>query len=121
MQSNFEVFRQMLEARRQYLVDTVRTRWSITTSKRDEREMEVETADYQFVVAQMPVELHRTESALRRFETGEYGTCTDCNGEIDERRLRILPSVERCTSCQHRVEVTLHLERTWSRRPIYTT
>ena len=37
--------------------------------------------------------------ALRRIESGEYGCCVDCDGEIDVRRLFVNPINVRCINC----------------------
>lgn len=42
------------------------------------------------------------ESALRRVETGEYGTCSDCQSRISSERLRALPFADRCRGCQEK-------------------
>jgi DnaK suppressor protein len=38
--------------------------------------------------------------ALRRIETGSYGTCVDCRGVVPEGRLEARPEAARCVSCQ---------------------
>jgi len=44
-------------------------------------------------------DLIRVEGALRRIESGEYGTCTVCGEEIDVRRLAVAPTSTQCVSC----------------------
>lgn len=41
--------------------------------------------------------------ALDRFDQGTYGTCEQCNAEIDPARLRALPYVTLCLRCQQRL------------------
>ena len=48
--------------------------------------------------------LQRVREALVRLDAGEYGYCTQCGGEIAERRLRALPFAVRCTGCAERHE-----------------
>ncbi len=38
--------------------------------------------------------------ALHRIETGTYGICVDCGGEVPEGRLEARPEASRCVSCQ---------------------
>ena len=38
-------------------------------------------------------------SALHRIETGDYGYCTECGGEISEERLEIVPYAALCIKC----------------------
>ena len=47
--------------------------------------------------------LRRIREALVHLDAGEYGYCTECEGEISEMRLRALPFAVRCTACE-----TLH-------------
>ena len=36
-------------------------------------------------------------AALARVDAGTYGVCAECGEEIDPRRLKILPSADKCT------------------------
>jgi DnaK suppressor protein len=49
-------------------------------------------------------ELRLLDQARHRFEEGVYGTCADCGGEIDYRRLRVHPAAIRCVPCQEKFE-----------------
>jgi DnaK suppressor protein len=44
-------------------------------------------------------EYRRVRIALKRMESGEYGYCMNCDGEIAEGRLRVDPSLLTCISC----------------------
>jgi len=44
--------------------------------------------------------LRQIEDALRRLETGEYGTCANCEEEIGPKRLRAVPWTQLCLKCQ---------------------
>ncbi len=41
----------------------------------------------------------RTQAALKRIETGDYGYCLNCDDEIDIRRLEIDPATPLCLDC----------------------
>ena len=43
--------------------------------------------------------LKRTEAALRRIESDEFGLCEDCREEIDPRRLDFDPTATLCVGC----------------------
>ncbi len=43
--------------------------------------------------------LVQVEAALRRIDSGTYGLCVVCGGEIEEQRLAVLPSADRCIDC----------------------
>ena len=49
-------------------------------------------------------EIAQIDAALARLDAGEFGTCTDCEQEIDPRRLKALPSALLCTECATRRE-----------------
>jgi len=51
-------------------------------------------------------ELREIEAALARMDAGRYGTCADCDGEIDLERLRSEPAARRCIDCQSVYERT---------------
>ncbi|MDP6809214.1 MAG: TraR/DksA family transcriptional regulator [Kiritimatiellia bacterium] len=42
--------------------------------------------------------------ALKRIEEGSYGKCHECGGGIEKARLKALPFVQNCISCQFEVE-----------------
>jgi len=44
------------------------------------------------------------DAALSRIANGEYGTCIDCESEIDPKRLRALPFALQCAECATRRE-----------------
>ena len=46
------------------------------------------------------IRLQQIEKALERLEAGNYGFCQLCHGEIQEKRLNLLPFVELCINCQ---------------------
>jgi DnaK suppressor protein len=48
--------------------------------------------------------LHDIDGALARMESGNYGTCENCGGEISEERLRAEPAARLCTDCARRAE-----------------
>ena len=41
-------------------------------------------------------ELQNIEAALKRIESGEYGTCLDCGEDISEKRLEVQPFAVYC-------------------------
>lgn len=51
-------------------------------------------------------ELRGIEAARKRIASGDYGICTDCRGEIDFKRLAVLPATTRCSVCQQKYETT---------------
>ena len=48
--------------------------------------------------------LKQVEAALEKFAQDKYGTCEQCEAEIPEARLEILPYAEFCTQCLSEIE-----------------
>jgi len=48
--------------------------------------------------------LTRIELAIVRLDAGRYGTCSECDEDISERRLSALPFAVRCQGCEERRE-----------------
>ncbi len=44
-------------------------------------------------------EIMATRAALQRIEDGTYGTCANCGGDINEMRLKALPTATLCINC----------------------
>lgn len=42
--------------------------------------------------------------ALDMLDKGSYGTCTECDQPISERRLQLYPNATRCLACQESFE-----------------
>lgn len=49
-------------------------------------------------------EVLKIEAAIARIDAGVYGSCRDCDQEIDPRRLAALPYALLCTECAQRRE-----------------
>lgn len=45
-------------------------------------------------------ELREVEVALKRLDSGDYGICVQCGGEIEYERLKAYPTAVRCLACQ---------------------
>ena len=61
--------------------------------------------DMELALLRMRVEtLSRLEEALVRLETGDYGSCVDCDDKLTEQRLLALPFAVRCRACEERRE-----------------
>ena len=50
------------------------------------------------------VKLQQVEAALKKVEDGEYGICEQCEQEILETRLEIMPYTEFCMQCLSEIE-----------------
>jgi DnaK suppressor protein len=48
--------------------------------------------------------IDRLTAALKRVEEGTYGTCIECDKPIAPARLRAIPEVATCVSCQEKLE-----------------
>ena len=48
--------------------------------------------------------IQQIDMALDKIREGSYGICDECCGEIDERRLKVLPFALFCRDCQETFE-----------------
>ena len=48
--------------------------------------------------------LEQAQSALRRFESGQYGVCESCSAPIGKDRLQVFPRATLCLGCKQREE-----------------
>lgn len=48
--------------------------------------------------------LNAIEAALEKLRNGTYGLCEECGGEINKKRLKILPFARYCIACQEEIE-----------------
>jgi DnaK suppressor protein len=65
--------------------------------------------------------LEQVRDALVRLDSGGYGDCVDCSGEIAEARLRAVPFAVRCTACaEAREQVRAGEQRSGARQRFST-
>lgn len=105
--------RDELQRRRRALLETVRRAAAgldaLRSAERDpEFEEGAQSEQEQFTLARLSEnqrrELMLIDAALARIDEGVYGTCVDCEAEIDPRRLAALPYALLCTECAARRE-----------------
>ncbi|MDH4231015.1 MAG: TraR/DksA C4-type zinc finger protein [Nitrospirota bacterium] len=48
--------------------------------------------------------MHGIDEAIRKIAEGTYGICEECNEEISEKRLLVLPAATLCIDCQEHKE-----------------
>ncbi len=51
------------------------------------------------------------DEALVSLEEGTYGICVECETEISEKRLAVMPSARLCVECQEKIELFEKIER----------
>ncbi|MGI9292562.1 MAG: TraR/DksA family transcriptional regulator [Pseudomonadales bacterium] len=106
-QDTLAAIREELQEKRAILADRVRR-----TAKHLYRREEPYSADFaeqavevgnnelvEYLDDEARAELVQIDKALLRMENGEYGTCTNCQGEINEARLRAIPFSLLCIDC----------------------
>ena len=103
-----EELRQMLDHRHDALLAEIRSGRAKARvlegpdgREADERLAALQTADV--ADAELSRDWHELEEiqrALRRIESGEYGTCVDCGKPIPLERLMRSPASIRCVACQ---------------------
>jgi DnaK suppressor protein len=110
---HLERVREELQRRRKIILETVRReRAELEGLRAAERDPEFEegaqSEHEQYTLASLSDSQRRevaaVTAALARVDAGEYGTCADCEQEIDPRRLAALPTALLCTDCARRRE-----------------
>jgi DnaK suppressor protein len=48
--------------------------------------------------------LHMIDEALKRIRNDEYGTCANCQEELQQKRLEAVPWAKHCLSCAEKME-----------------
>ena len=48
--------------------------------------------------------LQRVDEALHRIEKGKFGTCAECETELNKKRLEAVPWASHCLGCQEKLE-----------------
>ncbi len=67
----------------------------------DEESDEVEERGNRIAVAnELKKRLQEIEGALKRIKSGSYGKCLNCEGEISENILDLIPESELCQECK---------------------
>ena len=76
-------------------------------------EADQNTSDHiDFTLTQMKRQtLNGLNEAIRRFDEGTYGICSDCGEEIGVKRLEALPFASRCKDCEEKRENSNSRER----------
>lgn len=64
------------------------------------------------IIGQHLQQIRDLNAALERIQTGVYGACIDCGGEIGFKRLSAYRTAKRCIACQRRHEKTYASEPT---------
>ncbi|HIJ60736.1 MAG TPA: transcriptional regulator, TraR/DksA family protein [Nitrospirae bacterium] len=55
--------------------------------------------------------LIKIDTALQKIDEGTYGICEECNEEISEKRLAIMPFAIYCKDCQEQKEIMAKMEQ----------
>ena len=103
---------ELLKRRRTILETTRRAQEELEGLRGAERDPEFEEgaqSEHEQYTLSLLGEVQRREiamidAALARVDAGEYGICVDCETEIDQKRLQVLPFALLCTDCATRRE-----------------
>lgn len=103
-----EVRRQLVERRAQLLVrqrridiDLAHRSDPLVADFSDQAVQRGNDATLAGIADSTDAELLAIDEALRRLDTGEYGTCARCSAPIEAERLRAVPYAVTCVDCAH--------------------
>lgn len=97
-------YRNVLEAKREELVQLIRNRDGITIEKSADALDEVQNAtERELAIRSLDRDsnlLRKVRGALRRIEDGSFGVCLHCQEDIGPKRLAAVPWTTFCIQCQ---------------------
>ena len=103
-QTEFDKYKQMLEAKQAELSGGLRNRDEIVIEKTPDALDEVQLAgERELAIRNLDREanlLRNVRDALRRIANGSYGVCLHCEQEIKPKRLDAVPWTKFCIRCQ---------------------
>lgn len=95
---------EILETRQAQLTEMLGNREGITIEKSADQMDEIQYATERDLailnVDRDSTLLRQVKAALRRIQTGGFGTCVDCEESISPKRLIAVPWALRCIQCQ---------------------
>jgi DnaK suppressor protein len=101
-------FRNTLTARRSELEKLIRNRDAATMETSADALDQIQHAvEREFALGTPAREsacLREARAALRRIDAGAFGTCLDCEEDINVKRLAALPWAVRCIACQEHAD-----------------
>ena len=113
MQPAHEVYRQILLKKRALISSALRLERG-ETNERVPEEDQGTVAHEEFVSMRLNrldyAHLRMINEALDRIESGDYGICLGCDGEIPGKRLNALPWARYCVPCQEHINVETLIE-----------
>lgn len=82
------------------LMDKGKTLWHEHGDKEDDNASEVsEFQDTLSLGKNMEKNLDEVKAALQQVDAGTYGICSNCGKQIEEARLKLVPSATLCITC----------------------
>jgi DnaK suppressor protein len=103
-QTEFDKYKQMLEAKQAELSGGLRNRDEIVIEKTPDALDEVQLAgERELAIRNLDREanlLRHVRDALRRISDGSYGVCLHCEEDIKPKRLDAVPWAKYCIRCQ---------------------
>lgn len=97
LRERLEQKRDELQARLGRITDNVRRPLDPDSAERAKQLEDQEVVDS--LGNEAHEELAKVNAALGRLDSGGFGVCADCGGEISEERLQAYPYAEQCIDC----------------------
>ena len=104
-------FRVVLTARAAELERVTRHRDAITIERCADQLEEIQTASQRMLaLCNLDREFNQlrdTRAALRRIQEGSFGTCQECEEDIQPKRLAAVPWATFCVRCQEAIDINI--------------
>lgn len=107
MERNYSKIRSELQKKKEYLLDSVKREKECTCVQGDEIDManEIYKQEMDYIFRGRAIDgIKAINDALKRMDDGSYGICEECGDKINLERLKIIPFVKLCVSCQEEID-----------------
>lgn len=122
--NRYQELKELLEKRLEEIAESMRRRRARLTESGNQKRNRASYSDFaeqmdisneeDIDLALMKIEaatLDRINEAMKQFELGEYGVCSDCGKEIPSNRLRALLFATTCKPCEEKRESVTNQKR----------
>lgn len=111
LEKRFQLMKEIQDQLGQSLTDEQQRRFESAMDSGDQALLDLEREMGISLQEKRNRERQMIDEALVSLEEGTYGICVECNTEISEKRLAVMPFARLCVACQEKIELLEKIER----------
>lgn len=111
LEKRFKLMKEIQDQLGQSLTDEQQRRFESAMDSGDQALLDLEREMGISLQEKRNRERQMIDEALVSLEEGTYGICVECNTEISEKRLAVMPFARLCVACQEKIELLEKIER----------